>query len=151
MSSVAFGGARNQAPKPPEKGVFPLDHFGECTVVRRRSTSAVIYWGWISSNPTHPAQRTPGGCRSFSTYIDFILHTLQIKDEYLKCLATHKGDADECREVTKRYLKCRMERYVAVILLVGSRKKLSVSRLGCYWSYCIQELDGSAVVGRAWF
>lgn len=26
----AFGGARGYQPKPPEKGVFPLDHFGEC-------------------------------------------------------------------------------------------------------------------------
>lgn len=26
----AFGGGRSAPPKPPEKGVFPLDHFGEC-------------------------------------------------------------------------------------------------------------------------
>ena len=26
----AFGGAKGYQPKPPEKGVFPLDHFGEC-------------------------------------------------------------------------------------------------------------------------
>lgn len=26
----AFGGSRSQAPKPPEKGIFPLDHFAEC-------------------------------------------------------------------------------------------------------------------------
>ena len=26
----AFGGARGNVPKPPEKGVFPLDHLGEC-------------------------------------------------------------------------------------------------------------------------
>lgn len=30
-SGGAFGGARGYQPKPPEKGVFPLDHFGECT------------------------------------------------------------------------------------------------------------------------
>lgn len=30
----AFGGARGLAPKPPEKGVFPLDHFGECKKVK---------------------------------------------------------------------------------------------------------------------
>lgn len=29
----AFGGGRNLQPKPPEKGVFPLDHFGECAQV----------------------------------------------------------------------------------------------------------------------
>lgn len=33
MSS--FGGARGSRAKPPEKGVFPLDHFGECKQVRR--------------------------------------------------------------------------------------------------------------------
>lgn len=26
----AFGGSRGLQPRPPEKGVFPLDHFGEC-------------------------------------------------------------------------------------------------------------------------
>lgn len=30
----AFGGARGLKPKPPEKGVFPLDHFKECSKVR---------------------------------------------------------------------------------------------------------------------
>eukprot|EP00271_Cylindrocystis_brebissonii_P000266 TRINITY_DN10333_c0_g1_i1.p1 TRINITY_DN10333_c0_g1~~TRINITY_DN10333_c0_g1_i1.p1 ORF type:complete len:123 (-),score=18.15 TRINITY_DN10333_c0_g1_i1:209-577(-) len=29
----AFGGARGLAPSPPEKGVFPLDHYGECKEV----------------------------------------------------------------------------------------------------------------------
>lgn len=26
----AFGGPRGASVKPPEKGIFPLDHFGEC-------------------------------------------------------------------------------------------------------------------------
>ena len=30
----AFGGSRGLQPLPPEKGVFPLDHFGECKQVR---------------------------------------------------------------------------------------------------------------------
>jgi cytochrome c oxidase assembly protein subunit 19 len=29
-SGGAFGGARGYTPRAPEKGVFPLDHFGEC-------------------------------------------------------------------------------------------------------------------------
>ena len=32
----AFGGARGYQPKPPDKGVFPLDHFGECKQVGPR-------------------------------------------------------------------------------------------------------------------
>jgi hypothetical protein len=34
----AFGGARGVGAKPPEKGIFPLDHFGECKQVR------VCFW-----------------------------------------------------------------------------------------------------------
>ena len=37
MSSMSAGGMRGAAAKPPEKGVFPLDHFGECTEVGPRS------------------------------------------------------------------------------------------------------------------
>jgi cytochrome c oxidase assembly protein subunit 19 len=31
----AFGGARGVGAKPPEKGIFPLDHFGECKQVKQ--------------------------------------------------------------------------------------------------------------------
>ena len=31
----AFGGARGLAPRPPEKGVFPLDHYGECKAAKQ--------------------------------------------------------------------------------------------------------------------
>lgn len=37
----AFGGARGYQPKPPEKGVFPLDHFGECKEVRFYSATGL--------------------------------------------------------------------------------------------------------------
>lgn len=30
MSAQSMGSARSAAPRPPEKGVFPLDHFGDC-------------------------------------------------------------------------------------------------------------------------
>ncbi|KAL6782003.1 COX19 [Auxenochlorella protothecoides x Auxenochlorella symbiontica] len=35
-SGGAFGGSRGLKPKPPEKGVFPLDHFGECKEVKEK-------------------------------------------------------------------------------------------------------------------
>ncbi|GBF99859.1 hypothetical protein Rsub_12499 [Raphidocelis subcapitata] len=35
MSSGAFGGARGVGSRPPEKGIFPLDHFGECKQLAR--------------------------------------------------------------------------------------------------------------------
>ena len=59
----------SKAPLAPEKGVFPLDHFGECKLVMRR---------------------------------------------YLKCLDTHGDDAGRCRDVSKQYLECRMERELMV-------------------------------------
>ena len=34
MSGRSTGGGRGYQPKAPEKGVFPLDHFGECKQVR---------------------------------------------------------------------------------------------------------------------
>ena len=38
----AFGGARGYQPKPPDKGVFPLDHFGECKQVWASLSSAFL-------------------------------------------------------------------------------------------------------------
>lgn len=61
----AFGGSRGLQPRAPEKGVFPLDHFGECK---------------------------------------------QVSQDYLACLKTNAGDASKCRELSKLYLQCRMDR-----------------------------------------
>jgi hypothetical protein len=36
---------------------------------------------------------------------------LQIADEYLQCLKKNKSNADACKELSKMYLRCRMERY----------------------------------------
>lgn len=64
-SGGAFGGARGYKPRPPEKGVFPLDHFGECT---------------------------------------------HVKDAYLTCLQKNQAASDNCKELAKAYLECRMKR-----------------------------------------
>lgn len=55
----------SKAPLAPEKGVFPLDHFGECKRVMRA---------------------------------------------YLGCLKSRGDDAARCRDLSKKYLECRMER-----------------------------------------
>ncbi|GAQ82352.1 hypothetical protein KFL_001090010 [Klebsormidium nitens] len=60
-----FGGARGLKPQPPEKGVFPLDHFGECK---------------------------------------------QHMAAYMACLKEHGSQSEPCRELSKTYLQCRMER-----------------------------------------
>ncbi|DBB16869.1 hypothetical protein WJX82_006360 [Trebouxia sp. C0006] len=61
----AFGGSRGLQPRAPEKGVFPLDHFGECK---------------------------------------------QVSQDYLACLKDNTGDASKCRDLSKLYLQCRMDR-----------------------------------------
>lgn len=44
--------------------------------------------------------RAAGECKSVMT-------------QYLRCIRAHKGtNDDECRQISKAYLQCRMERYV---------------------------------------
>lgn len=38
----AFGGARGYQARPPEKGIFPLDHFGECKQVGTKLLLAYV-------------------------------------------------------------------------------------------------------------
>eukprot|EP00210_Caulerpa_lentillifera_P006435 g6147.t1 len=59
-----FGGSRQLQPKPPEKGIFPLDHFGECS---------------------------------------------KEMNQYLECLKQHKDRYEECKDLSRIYLECRMK------------------------------------------
>ena len=81
-------------PRAPEKGVFPLDHFGECKQVKQV----------IRCNP--------------ETELDPALIALQISQQYLACLKENAGEASRCRELSKLYLQCRMERSAAVPVLM---------------------------------
>lgn len=58
-------GSKSFRPRPPDKGAFPLDHFGEC--------------------------------KSF-------------KETYMRCLRESHFDNSRCREESKEYLECRMDR-----------------------------------------
>ena len=57
-------GAKKQVVRPPQRGIFPLDHFAECQ---------------------------------------------EPMDLYLKCLEENKDVHHECREMSREYLKCRMD------------------------------------------
>ena len=113
----AFGGARGFQPRPPEKGVFPLDHFGECTKV---GTPAASRHCWrqacaASSRPAAGLRRGSGAGGAGALPHPFPRGVLcpgatQAQEQYMACLQAHAGDAESCRELAKQYLQCRMER-----------------------------------------
>ena len=89
----AFGGSRGYQPRAPEKGVFPLDHFGECKQVGVRYCAC-----------TH----------TLHCLVNMLVNLgLQISQQYLACLKENANDAAKCRELSKLYLQCRMDRLVS--------------------------------------
>ncbi|XP_053326988.1 cytochrome c oxidase assembly protein COX19 [Spea bombifrons] len=65
MSTAMNFGSKTFKPRPPEKGSFPLDHYGECK---------------------------------------------PFKEKFMKCLRENTFQAGLCREASKEYLECRMDR-----------------------------------------
>ncbi|XP_053555503.1 cytochrome c oxidase assembly protein COX19 [Bombina bombina] len=65
MSTAMNFGSKTFKPRPPDKGSFPLDHFGEC--------------------------------KSF-------------KEKFMSCLRENHFQSSLCREESKEYLECRMDR-----------------------------------------
>ncbi|KAM7151709.1 cytochrome c oxidase assembly protein COX19 [Macrochelys suwanniensis] len=65
MSTAMNFGSKSFTPRPPDKGAFPLDHFGEC--------------------------------KGF-------------KEKFMKCLRENSFENALCRQESKEYLECRMER-----------------------------------------
>ena len=55
-SGGSFGGARGYQPKPPEKGVFPLDHFGECKDVKEKYMACLKDHGGQAEDCRHLAK-----------------------------------------------------------------------------------------------
>jgi cytochrome c oxidase assembly protein subunit 19 len=95
----AFGGARGNAPKPPEKGVFPLDHLGECKEVCGRE----VVCGAVF--------RSMGGGNGINIVFDPLPPpSPQLKEAYTACLRASAADADACVAAARAYLTCRMER-----------------------------------------
>ncbi|KAM4820671.1 cytochrome c oxidase assembly protein COX19 [Thomomys bottae] len=65
MSTAMNFGTKSFQPRPPDKGSFPLDHFGECK---------------------------------------------RFKEKFMKCLYDNNFENASCRNESKEYLECRMER-----------------------------------------
>lgn len=92
----AFGGAKGYQPRPPEKGVFPLDHFGECKQAGSYTSTLLVL----------------ALCLRFHTCLQKgISGAHQVKEEYMQCLKSSNSQAEPCRKLAKAYLECRMERW----------------------------------------
>lgn len=95
MNSV---GAPQQSKRAPEKGVFPLDHYGECKpVMKVRDLCLCMAVALLRS----------------SRYEDSaIIDTMTHLQEFLTCMKEHQGQHIECKALSKKYLECRMNKYV---------------------------------------
>lgn len=45
-------------------------------------------------------------------YIEYLGECKDFMEEYMKCLQQNKNSNSKCRSESKRYLECRMDRYV---------------------------------------
>lgn len=103
--SSAFGGSRTVS-KSPEKGVFPLDHLGEC-----KQASAMAF--------AHPCSNMQDQASHYARNIGWTLmghwHLLaQVAQQYLACVEGNDGNAEPCIKLAKTYLECRMDRWAVL-------------------------------------
>ncbi|XP_023411666.1 cytochrome c oxidase assembly protein COX19 isoform X1 [Loxodonta africana] len=90
MSTAMNFGTKSFQPRPPDKGSFPLDHFGEC--------------------------------KSF-------------KEKFMKCLRDNNFENSLCRNESKEYLECRMDRGVGCNRLSRPTLRLG-SAQHSFWTQC---------------
>ncbi|KAI6076481.1 Cytochrome c oxidase assembly protein COX19 [Aix galericulata] len=91
MSTAMNFGAKNFKPRPPDKGAFPLDHFG----ARRASGLAP---------PPRARSERGRGCVAGECSAS--------KERFMECLRRNDFQSGACRELSMAYLQCRMERQV---------------------------------------
>ena len=86
--------SRSASARPPEKGVFPLDHFGECKEVQELNVyatkSLLCDFDCKLTRPLTPR--------------------LQLMQKYMACLRENNNLGERCREASKDYISCRMSR-----------------------------------------
>jgi len=71
-------------PSPPDRGSFPLDHYGLWFFV----------WVWLSCSNTRL-----GECKATMTM-------------YMECLKENSNNSTPCRALSRDYLDCRMKKWV---------------------------------------
>jgi hypothetical protein len=96
MSSMSFSTGK-QFVRPPQRGIFPLDHDSEC-----RSGMEVRV---ESVNDSIDAMLVFHCCWLTHSFI-YAFYVLQ---KYLECLKDSKDMHHKCRELSRDYLQCRMD------------------------------------------
>ena len=102
MSTPQF---RAGNPLAPEKGAFPLDHFGECAKFKEKYLKCLQVRMFTMLSRAlllkHHEQRETNTtmCSSFHVLVMMMIYTLKQKQ---------KSDANKCKMESKLYLECRM-------------------------------------------
>ena len=102
MSTPQF---RAGNPLAPEKGAFPLDHFGECAKFKEKYLKCLQVRTFTMLSRAlllkHHEQRETNTttCSSFHVLVMILICTLKQKQ---------KSDANKCKMESKLYLECRM-------------------------------------------
>lgn len=113
MSTAMNFGSKSFQPRPPDKGSFPLDHFGEgrrwaprdaLLGGRRRAAGGRVPLPRRRKDASFPV---PGECEHF-------------KERFLKCLRDRRFENALCRNESRDYLQCRMDRRVPAGPAAGS-------------------------------
>ncbi|KAL3767967.1 hypothetical protein ACHAWU_005425 [Discostella pseudostelligera] len=96
-----FSGSK-QTIKPPQRGIFPLDHESECKPymeVKSFVSSSVLDCHTLENlNALFPSPQIDA----------YLRHTWTSK--YISCLKDQQDKHYLCRELSKEYLQCRMDR-----------------------------------------
>jgi hypothetical protein len=88
MSSMNFSTSK-QFVRPPQRGIFPLDHDADCRVNMQVRNSH---------------------SRRGATHTSYLLMLFcSFAQKYLKCLKDSKDIHHKCRELSREYLQCRMD------------------------------------------
>ena len=117
--SMNFSSSK-QFVKPPQRGIFPLDHDSECkpqmkvrlhsqihsSIHDRFRRRTKIYW-MIRASSIYFRNHT---FYELSIRTDFFLFFIELFFQiYLECLKDSKQQHHKCRDFSKDYLQCRMD------------------------------------------
>ena len=102
-SGGSFGGARGLQPVTPKKGVFPLDQFP--------TMQGSVFFSLIFITMFLFLYYFCSGSRFLQLMFSNVhSHQAQAMKDYMSCLEQNKLEVEKCRNLSRRYLECHMEK-----------------------------------------